>query len=207
MNLVQSLYQTPSPTLWPEELSLIRIQYGISPEYELELPEPTGRASVPLLDCFCLYQEAFRVGLRLLLLPFVIALFRFLNISLVSVVSNSFRFLIGFFSLCSLAEVRSTLSLFKNFYTFKHHPSTKNWWYFSPQFGRKGLLKGALSSIHNWKERYFYVRCPTLELGLPPWGSLRDSVRRASNLGQDDLEAFNKLEAYPAPLLSNLLKE
>ena len=46
-----------------------------------------------------------------------------------------------------------------------------------------------------------------MELGLPPWGSLRDSVHRAPSLGQDDLEASNKLEAYPAPLLSNLLKE
>ena len=42
---------------------------------------------------------------------------------------------------------------------------------------------------------------------MPPWGSLRDFVHRASSLGKDDLEASNKLEAYPAPLLSNLLKE
>ena len=44
-------------------------------------------------------------------------------------------------------------------------------------------------------------------LGLPPWGSLRESVHRASSLGKDDLEASNKLTTYPAPLLSDLLKE
>ena len=87
-----------------EELSLIRVQYGVPPEYELELPKPTGRASTPPPDCFYLYQEAFRVGLRLLLSPFIITLFHFLNISLVSVAPNSFRFLIGFLSLCRLAE-------------------------------------------------------------------------------------------------------
>ena len=113
-------------SLTPEELSLIRIQYGVPPEYELELPGPTGQASAPPPGCFCLYQEAFRAGLRLLLPPFVIILFHFLNISLVSVASNSFRFLIGFLFLCHLAEVRPTLPLFRNFYTFKRHPSIKD---------------------------------------------------------------------------------
>ena len=46
-----------------------------------------------------------------------------------------------------------------------------------------------------------------MELGFLLWGSLRNSVRRASSLGRDDLEASNKLEAYPAFLLSDLLKE
>ena len=40
-----------------------------------------------------------------------------------------------------------------------------------------------------------------------PWGSLRDSVRRASSPERDNLEASKKLEAYQAPLLSELLKE
>ena len=194
-------------SLTPDELLLIRVQYGVPPEYDLELPSPSDRASTPPPGHFCLYQEAFRAGLWLPLPSFVVALFRFLDISLASVASNSFRFLIGFLSLCSLAEVRPTLTLFRNFYTFKRHPSAKDWWYFSPQFDRKGLLKGAPSSIHNWKERYFYVRCPTLMLGLPPWGSLRDFVCRASSLGKDDLEVSNKLKTYPAPLLPDLLKE
>ena len=119
-------------SLTSDELSLIRIQYGVSPEYELELFGPTDRTSALPPGCFCLYQEAFRVGLRLSLPPFVVTLFHFLNISLVSVASNSFRFLIGFLSLCRLAEVWPTLSLFRNFYTFKRHPSVKDWWYFSP---------------------------------------------------------------------------
>ena len=113
-------------SLTPDELSLIRIQYGVPPEYELELPGQTDQASAPPPNCFYLYQEAFRARLRLSLPSFVVALFYFLNISLVFVMSNSFRFLIGFLSLGSLAEVRLTLSLFRNFYTFKHHPSTKD---------------------------------------------------------------------------------
>ena len=72
-------------SLTPDELQLIRVQYGVLPEYELELPSPSDRASAPPSDCFCLYQEAFRAGLRLPLLPFVIALFQFLDISLASV--------------------------------------------------------------------------------------------------------------------------
>ena len=143
------LFRSIPSSLTSDELSLIKIQYGVPLEYELELPGPTDRASAPPPGHFCLYQEAFHTGLRLPLPPFVVAFFRFLNISLVSVAPNSFRFLIGFLSLCHLAEVWLTLSLFRNFYTFKCHPLAKDWWYFSPQFGRKGLLKGASSSIHN----------------------------------------------------------
>ena len=123
---------TISSSLTPKELSLIRIQYGIPPEYELELPGPFDRASAPPPGRFCLYQEAFRAGLRLPLPSFVVALFHFLNISLVSIMPNSFRFLIGFLFLCSLVEVRPTISLFRCFYTFKCHPSARDWWYFSP---------------------------------------------------------------------------
>ena len=101
-------------------------------------------------------------------------------------------------------EVQPSLSLFRHFHTFKRHPSVKDWWYFSPQFGKKGLLNGAPSSIHNWKEKFLFVYCPTLELGLPPWGSLRDSVRRAPSLGEDDLQAAQKLLSYPAPSFPNL---
>ena len=136
-------------SLTPDELLLIRVQYGVPLEYDLELPGPSDRASTPPPGHFCLYQEAFRAGLQLLLPPFVVALFRFLDISLASVAPNSFRFLIGFLSLCHVVEVQPSLSLFRHFYTFKRHPSVKDWWYFSPQFGKKGLLKGAPSSIHN----------------------------------------------------------
>ena len=194
-------------SLTPDELLLISVQYGVPPEYDLELPRPVDRASTPPPGRFYLYQKAFRAGLRLSLPPFVVALFRFLNISLASVTSNFFRFLIGILSLCHVVEVQSSLSLFRYFYTFKRHPSTKDWWYFSPQFGKKRLLKGAPSSIHNWKGKYLFVHCPTLRLGLPPWGSLRDSVRRAPSLGEDDLQAARKLLAYSAPSLPNLLRE
>ena len=87
-------------SLTPDELLLIKVQYGVPPEYDLELPGPVNRASTPPPGCFCLYQEAFRAGLRLPLPSFNVALFRFLDISLASVAPNSFRFLIGFLSLC-----------------------------------------------------------------------------------------------------------
>ena len=113
-------------SLTPDELLLTRVQYGVPSEYDLELPGPSDRTSTPPSGRFCLYQEAFRVGLRLPLPSFVVALFRFLDISLASVAPNSFRFLIGFLSLCHVVKVQPSLSLFRHFYTFKRHPSAKD---------------------------------------------------------------------------------
>ena len=113
-------------SLISEEFLLIRVQYGVPPEYDLELPGPSDRASTPPSGRFCLYQEAFRARPRLPLSSFVVAFFRFLDISLASVAPNSFRFLIGFLSLCHVVEVQPSLSLFRHFYTFKRHPSAKD---------------------------------------------------------------------------------
>lgn len=191
----------------PDDLSLIRIQYGIPNEFDLQAPGSGGRASSPPSGWFCLYLETLRAGLRLPLPAFVVTLFKFLNISLASVVPNSFRFLIGFLSLCQLAEVQPSLSLFRNFYTFKHHASARDWWFISPQTGRKGLLRGAPSSVHGWKEKFFFVRCMESPLNLPPWGFIRESARRAPSLGIADIESSNKLKGYQVPHLSELLKE
>ncbi|EHA8587439.1 hypothetical protein COCNU_scaffold002235G000030 [Cocos nucifera] len=124
-----------------------------------------------------------------------------------SIIPNSFWFIIGFLSLCRLTEVQTTISLFRNFYTFKLHSFTKDCWYFSLKVGKKGLLKGAPSSIHNWKKKFFFVHCLTLPLGLPSWGYIRESICRAPSLDGADLDSSNKLKVYQASLLSNLLKE
>ncbi|EHA8588843.1 hypothetical protein COCNU_scaffold006836G000020 [Cocos nucifera] len=71
----------------------------------------------------------------------------------------------------------------------------------------KELLKRAPSSIHNLKEKFFFVSYPILELGLPPWGILRESVRRAPRLDRQDLDSSNKLKDYKIPLLSELLSK
>ena len=62
-------------SLCSEDLFLIRIQYGMLLEYELELPRSSDRACAPFLDRFCLYTKVLRVGLRLPILSFVIAFF------------------------------------------------------------------------------------------------------------------------------------
>ncbi|EHA8587471.1 hypothetical protein COCNU_scaffold002289G000010 [Cocos nucifera] len=58
-----------------------------------------------------------------------------------------------------------------------------------------------------WKEKFFFMYCPTLMLGLPPWGLLRESIHQAPSLDRNDLDSTNKLKTYQAPLLLKLLKE
>ena len=42
-------------SLTPDELQLIRVQYGVPSEYELELSGLSDQASAPPPGCFCLY--------------------------------------------------------------------------------------------------------------------------------------------------------
>ncbi|KAG1363519.1 hypothetical protein COCNU_11G003460 [Cocos nucifera] len=81
--------------LTPDNLSLIRIQYGIPSEYDLELPNSNDQVNSLLIGRFCLYLKALRAGLRLPMPLFIVVLFRFLNISFTFVIPNSFRFIIG----------------------------------------------------------------------------------------------------------------
>lgn len=74
-----------------EDLSYIRIVYGVPGEFELELPAPDARVDNLPLGRLRAYEEAFNVGLRFPIQQFIFGLFRFYGVSLYTLTPNSLR--------------------------------------------------------------------------------------------------------------------
>lgn len=109
-----------------DDLTEIQVLYRVLREFDLELFKYSTRANNPSLGRLEVYKEAFKDGLRFFIPFFLLDLLRFYKISLCTITLNSLRLVIGFLVVCFLAEVRSSLSLFRSFYTIKRYPYTKD---------------------------------------------------------------------------------
>ena len=105
-----------------------------------------------------IYEECFRARLRFFLHPFFVILFHFLEISLSSVVLNSWQYICSFTMVCVLAGVGPSITLFRYYFTLKRHLRSRRWWYVTSR-NRKNtpLIRGAPSIVHSWKGRFLFV--------------------------------------------------
>lgn len=110
-----------------EDLSLISVAYCIPMDFELELLEIDAQIDNPPPSILGVYEEAFEVGLRFLVSPFILEFLRSYGIPLCILTPNSIRLLIGFMGICLLAKVQPSLGLFHSFYTTQKHPYAKVW--------------------------------------------------------------------------------
>ena len=128
----------------------------IPSEFQMVLVGPERRVHNPPVGGVKVYEEALKASLHFSLHPFVEKVLDSFILSMAQVAPNSWRYIIGFLSLCNLHRRRPTVSLFRAFFCLKRHPIGKGWWYFSQQRGYH-LIRGTPSFIHRWKERFFYI--------------------------------------------------
>ena len=142
--------------LTKDELRVIRGVYFILTEFDIELVGPKERVHLPPLGRLGIYDEVLKADLRFFLYPFIVELMNTFLLSPSQIAPNSWLFVIGFLCLCLLRGLKPTVNLFRTCYTLKAHPKDKSWWYF---FLRRGcqVVRGAPSSIHRWKRRFFFI--------------------------------------------------
>ncbi|XP_077225446.1 uncharacterized protein LOC143858636 [Tasmannia lanceolata] len=133
----------------------IRDKYCVPPRFELRAAIEGDRACNESQD-LCIYEESLRAGLRFPLHPFFSAVLRYYGLAPAQVAPNSWRLLVGFLYLVHGRLERSvTLSLFRACAHLKKHKEG-GWIYISQRPERK-IITGIPSSIHSWKNRFFYV--------------------------------------------------
>lgn len=110
----------------PKDLFEIRVSYGISEEFDLELPNLDVQVNNPPPGWLGVYKEAFEIGLRFLIPSFLLNLLTFYSISLCTLTPNSLRIVLGFLIIC-FPVIWPSLSLFHALYTIKRHPYIREW--------------------------------------------------------------------------------
>ena len=138
------------------DLNTLRSSCFVHDEFRMALAHPQERVHNPPIGGIGIYEETLKAVLRFSLHPFVVKLVGRFALSLAQIVPNSWRYIVGFLSLCSLHGRRPTISLFQAFFSLKRHPSSGGWWYFSLRSNRK-LVLSVPFSIHGWKEHFFFI--------------------------------------------------
>jgi Putative gypsy type transposon len=208
MGRAEAAKETPdrlvATTVTREELDLFRERYLIPPVFSLEVPKSRRDILFPRDFRAGFYEESFKAGLRLPLPDIICDLLRTFCLCPAQVAPNSWHSVLGFFSLCTRQGVTPTVTLFRHFFTIKSHRD--DWWYFTPRKGCQ-MFKGLPSSVHGWKERYFFVftevvwHCST-SAGSPP-----KKMGYAPKLSPAEEEAVAKIERAGVSDLRELLSE
>ena len=122
----------------------------------MSVPSPEDRVVSPPDGRLAIYQDALWGGLRFLIPEFVRNLFRFYNVVPTQLTPNSIRTVLAFAVLYFLYEVRPRVSLFRAFFMLRRNPQVEGWWCFDPR-PKRALIKGFPSSIHGWREKFFFL--------------------------------------------------
>ncbi|CAH9139614.1 unnamed protein product [Cuscuta epithymum] len=118
-----------------------------------------------------LHLDSVEAGLRFPLHAFYVEFFHCFQVAPAQFMPNSYRFISAFLVRCQLAGVDATLELFHYFYRVTPQ-NADGYLSVAARPGRR-LFKNYPSSIHDWKNRFFFLRYdgPPLPLrwnGYPP---------------------------------------
>ena len=184
----------------------LREHYRIPEQFRLSAPGAGGRVNNPPPGDLALYVEDLRAGLRLPIPEFVRNLLDYYGLCPAQLAPNSVRLIISFALLCQLLPTNPRVSLFRAFFVLRPHPKARGWWLFNP---RKGLafITGLPSSIHGWKNQFFFVSSSS-SWGFPSrWGTPRTEANENSRVDADDREDFHRLKDMSVPKQRELVTE
>ncbi|XP_077229361.1 uncharacterized protein LOC143862237 [Tasmannia lanceolata] len=133
----------------------IRDRYCVLPRFGLREATEGDRACNESSDV-CIYDESLRARLRFPLHPFFAAVLRYYGLPPAQVAPNSWRLLTGFVYLVQgRLERNLSVPLFRAYAHLKRHK--EGGWIYISQHPELKIITGIPSSIHLWKNRFFYV--------------------------------------------------
>jgi hypothetical protein len=139
-----------------------------------------GASAVPI----CVYAQAFEVGMRLPLHPFLSDALSHYGIAPSQLAPNGWRVLSAFAVLCHFRGAGApSLPVFRHFFALSPLPKGKGWYSFRGRETMPALFAGLPTSNKAWKEEFLLVspppsapwRCP-VRWGAPSKEALSDPL-------------------------------
>jgi len=134
-------------------------QFYIQEPFVVVRPLDRQTVHTPPDGCIAVYKLAMLRGLRFPLHPFVVTLLSAYNLSIVSLVPNSWGTINAFLSICSMLRVAPTLRLWRNLVKLVESRSTdhgKGWYSFQCRFGYRFTSK-LPSNQEGFRREFFFV--------------------------------------------------
>ena len=109
----------------------------------------------------------------------------------------------GFLSLCLLQGIPTSVNVFRRLFIFKSNPGDGEWLYIALRVGRP-LFHGAPSSIHGWKEKFFFLGSERSWGFDPRWRPAQlKSINRLPQLSPREQEIFDTIRSLGDGILLN----
>ncbi len=137
--------------------------------FRLEPARRRDRITDPPVGRIGVHQESLWAGLRFPLHSFVNELLTVCRLVPAQLTPNAWRTVMGFLSLCLLQGIPTSVNVFRRLFVFKSNPGDGEWLYIALRAGRP-LFHGAPSSIHGWKEKFFFLGSERSWGFDPRWG-------------------------------------
>ena len=162
-------------------------------------------SSLPL-DQIAIYVEDLRTGLHFSILKFVRNLLDYYCLYPAQLAPNFIWLIISFALLCRLIPTNPQPSLVRAFFLLHLHPKAKGWWFFNP---RKDLsfISDLLSSIHGWKNQFFFISSSSSWGFSSSWRDSRANLNKHSRVDVIDREDFLRLKDMEVPTQWELMTE
>lgn len=156
--------------LTPREISSVMNERAVARACSLYRigPDMRGRMARPG-ERMCTYYEGemavllhnIRMGLRFPLNSFFKSLFSVYELMPCQLTPNAYRCMVGFLEICRRLGIVPTVDLFHLIFQTIPTNNPVGWHYFRFRMtAHTGFLRGRSSSVHNWKDKFFFVSVP-----------------------------------------------
>jgi hypothetical protein len=135
---------------------------SIGPEFRPRAARSDERVCTYREGEVAIFVHNIRMGLRPPFNRFFRLLFSVYGLMPCQLVPNSYRCVIGFLEVCRRQNIAPTIDLFHLIFLCSASPDYTGWYYFRLRMKAHGkFLKGRSSSVHNWKDKFFFISIPT----------------------------------------------
>ena len=145
------------------EFAALRERYQIPDDVEIRMPIEGERACWSRRSELCVNIEMFRAGFRVPVPKLVWEILNFYKVAPIQLMPNSWKNLMSFIIYFRRLGAAPSLNMFRNMFTLNDYCGS-GWYYFArrPEFG--DLMADKPTSIKLWKNKFFYIRGPTVTL-------------------------------------------
>jgi hypothetical protein len=164
-------------------------QYGIGPDMCGRVAQPGERMCTYYEREMAVLLHNIRMGLRFPLNSFFKSLFSAYELMPCQLTPNAYRCIIGFLEICRRMSIVPTVELFHLIFQTVPTNNPPGWHYFRFRMtAHTKSLRGRASSVHNWKNKFFFVTVPAdwpfnREWGEPSrWASAKPDPTRTEVL-------------------------
>ncbi|KAF3457943.1 hypothetical protein FNV43_RR02604 [Rhamnella rubrinervis] len=168
------IIKTDIPSVFKQsDMSYLKERFDMPSQVKLSAPRPLEKADSPRDGWICLYEIAFKIGLRLPFHHIINMVLNFYSIAPGQLMPNSWRYLLGLIAQSEKCGLQIDMATFLYFFYMK--PSEEGRYTLYAR-RRIRLFEDAPTSDKGWKDRYFFVKREGL---CNPVGTSESGIRSA----------------------------